>query len=201
MTEVVASPLRDAPYAAEVLTSEDQWTGPIFSVRRDTFEYAGERLTRDVVAHLDAVAVVALDEAERVLLVRQYRHPVGRREWELPAGLADVPGEPLELAARRELVEETDHDAADWEVLLRHYSSPGFTDEHLTTFLARGVAPVPAEQRHTRTEEEADMEIGWFPLADAVAAAVAGDLQNVTTIAGLLAAERLIRSRSPRNAS
>lgn len=197
----MASPLRDEPYAANVLTSDVQWSGPIFSVRRDVLEYAGERLTRDVVAHLDAVAVVALDEDDRVLLVRQYRHPVGRREWELPAGLADVPGESLEAVARRELVEETDHDARDWSVLLRHYSSPGFTDEHLTTFLARGVAPVPPQRRHTRTEEEADMEIGWFPLSDAVAAALAGDLQNVTTVAGLLAADRQVGSRTPGNAS
>ncbi|MFV0462302.1 MAG: NUDIX domain-containing protein [Nostocoides sp.] len=194
-------PLRDEAWRAPVASSKELWSGPIFSVRRDRIRFAGSELTRDVAAHLDAVAIVALDDAHRVLLIRQYRHPVGRIEWELPAGLVDVPGENFVQAARRELIEETDHDADEFSVLLQHYTSPGFTDEHLTTFLAQGVHLVPPEQRHTRSEEESQIEVRWVPLTEAVEAALAGDVQNMTTIAGLLAAERRLPPDSSRNPS
>ena len=102
---------------------------------------------RDVVIHPGAVAVLALDDAHQVLLIRQYRHPVGRLLWEIPAGLRDVAGEPLWATARRELLEEAGYRARDWRVLADYYSSPGFSTERLRVFLARDLELVPAAER------------------------------------------------------
>lgn len=190
MTPGPNPPLRDEPSAAPVSASAVLWSGPIFAVRRDTFELgAAGVLTRDVVAKAGAVAVVALDDEERVVLIQQYRHAVGAREWEVPAGLLDVPGERLVEAAARELAEETDLRAGRWDVLLDHLSSPGFTDERIVTFLARDLTDVPADERHTRDGEELGMPVRRVPLDEAVAAVLGGSVRNVTTVAAVLAAD------------
>jgi ADP-ribose pyrophosphatase len=141
---------------------------------------------RTVVAHPGAVAVLALDRSDRALMIRQYRHPVGRLLWELPAGLRDHPGEPPLEAAKRELLEETGYQAASWHSLVDHYSSPGITDERLRIFLARDLRLAP-DSGYVRRDEEALIVAGWLPLPDAVKAILAGKLHNGATIAGLLA--------------
>ena len=112
----------------------------LISVRSDKVQMPDKNYAeRTVVSHPGAVAVLALDEASRVLMIRQYRHPVGYQLWEIPAGLRDVDGEPLLATAQRELREETGYQAREWHVLLDTFTSPGFTTERVRLFLARGV--------------------------------------------------------------
>jgi 8-oxo-dGDP phosphatase len=135
------------------------------------------------------VAVLALDSDERVLMIRQYRHPVGRLLWEIPAGLRDVAGEALRVTAERELLEEAGYRAADWWVLADSFSSPGISTERIRIFLARGLARVPeAERSYVRKHEEAYLELAWVPLDQAAARVIAGDLHNGVTALGILSA-------------
>lgn len=162
----------------------------VVSVRRDTVTHpdGGEPFVRDVVVHPGAVGVIALDEQQRVLVVHQYRHPVGHRLVEAPAGLLDHPGEAYHDAAARELYEEGHVRARDWRVLVDYFTSPGMTTESLRVYLARGIEPVPVEERHDGEHEEADMPISWVPLDDLVARVLAGRLHNPTLCMGVLAA-------------
>jgi 8-oxo-dGTP pyrophosphatase MutT (NUDIX family) len=134
---------------------------------------------RDVVLHPGAVAVLALDATGRILMIRQYRHPVGRLLWEIPAGLRDVAGESPWATAQRELVEEAAYRARDWKILADYYSSPGFTNERLRVFLARDLEPVPEAERHfVPRDEEAHLLHAWVPLDEAVRKVFAGELHN-----------------------
>jgi len=131
------------------------------------------------VLHPGAVAVLALDDADRILMIRQYRHPVGRLLWEIPAGLRDVPGEAPWVTAARELMEEAGYRAKDWRVLADYYSSPGYSTERLRIFLARDLEPVPAdERRFVPQDEEAHLLLDWLSLDDAVRKVFAGELHN-----------------------
>jgi 8-oxo-dGTP pyrophosphatase MutT (NUDIX family) len=169
----------------EVVTSETAFTGAVIDVRSDVVSMPGGATgRRDVVVHPGAVAVVALREDE-VLLVTQYRHPVGRHLDEVPAGLLDVGGESALAAAQRELAEEAGYAARTWHVLLDLLTSPGMTDEAIRVFLARDLITVPREiQEH----EELEMTVRWEPLDAAVRAALAGELENAAAVAGVLAA-------------
>jgi 8-oxo-dGDP phosphatase len=142
---------------------------------------------REVVDHPGAVGVVALDDDGTVLLVNQYRHPVRARLDELPAGLLDVDGEPALLAAQRELAEEAAVTATDWHVLVDLYTSPGMTNEAIRIFLARGLAPVPDEERFKPQHEEITLTVHRVPLSDAVGRVFAGELTNAAAVAGILA--------------
>ncbi len=143
---------------------------------------------REVVAHPGAVGVLALDADERVLLIRQYRHPVGHLLWEAPAGLRDVAGEPLHATAQRELLEEAGYRAETWHVLVDSFTSPGMSDERMRIFLARDLTEAPAPAGFRPIHEEADMPIAWVPLDEAVAKVLSGDLHNPTAAMGILAA-------------
>lgn len=180
----------DAP--VEVLSSDVVFDGYVWDVRRESFEYGGETLRRDFVDHPGAVAVFALDDEDRVLVIKQYRHPVRRREWEPPAGLLDVASEPALDAAKRELAEEADLEADTWNVLVDYLTTPGGNNEAIRIYLARGVRATAAA--FERTAEEADMELRWVPLAELVDAALDSRVQNPSLVIGALAAE-LSRSR------
>ncbi|WP_311836308.1 NUDIX hydrolase [Cellulomonas fimi] len=143
---------------------------------------------REFVRHPGAVAVIALDDQDRVLLLRQYRHAVRRELWEPPAGLLDVDGEDALDAASRELAEEADLVARRWDVLVDYFSSPGGNDEALRVYLARELSEVPEADRFEREDEERDMVARWVPLEDAVALVLAGAVHNPSTVAGVLAA-------------
>jgi 8-oxo-dGTP pyrophosphatase MutT (NUDIX family) len=149
----------------------------------------GETAAREVVEHLGAVAILALDAEGAVTMVHQYRHPLGHRLWELPAGLIDHAGEEPVEAAKRELVEEAGLAAGDWSTLVDVAASPGFTDEVVRVFLARDVSDV---DREMLGEEEADLVVAKFPLADAVAMALSGELVNGATVSGVLAAHAVV---------
>jgi 8-oxo-dGDP phosphatase len=164
--------------------------GRIVTVRRDTVQLPdGALVDREVVEHPGAVAVVALDDEDRVLMIRQYRHPAGATLWEIPAGLRDVAGEPLIDTARRELLEETGWRAGSWRVLADFVSSPGITTERIRVFLATDVTAVPdAERAYVPQHEEAYLSVAWVPLTEAVRGVLAGDLHNAVAIVGILSA-------------
>ncbi|MEV6491044.1 NUDIX hydrolase [Actinoplanes sp. NPDC051633] len=175
----------------ETLDRTVRYQGPIFTVYSDKVTMSGGgTATRDVVENKGAVGVVALDDVGRVVLIKQYRHPVGERLWEVPAGLRDVHGEDMLITARRELAEETDYTAARFDLLVDLQTSPGFSNETIRMYLARDLAPVPEDERHERLDEEADLEIAWFDLDEAVAMVLRGEITNSSTVAGLLAAAR-----------
>ncbi|MEQ7125718.1 NUDIX hydrolase [Actinopolymorpha sp. B11F2] len=192
--EAVPDGLRDVPEQWQVASSTYSLrTHRVVDVRRDDVVGAGpadtsQHFTRDVVVHPGAVGIIALDDEERVLLVRQYRHPVGHRLYEPPAGLLDVRGEDYLAAAQRELYEEGHVRARDWRVLVDVFTSPGMTTEALRMYLARGLDDVPAGDRFNGVHEEADMPVSWAPLAEIVAGIMAGDLQSPTLVMGALAA-------------
>src|SRR5690606_21006064 len=173
---LLSGPLADLDDPAEVLASSRVYAGRVWDVRRERFLFGGHELERDFVEHPGAVAVLARDADDRVLLINQYRHPVRSRDWELPAGLLDVVGEDPLLAAQRELAEEADLVADSWEELVTFATSPGGSDEVIRIFEARGVAPAP--EVFARSGEEAELVVRWAPLAEVVEAALAGRLRN-----------------------
>jgi 8-oxo-dGDP phosphatase len=185
-----ASSLEDLAGTWPVVGSDRVVAGKVVNVRRDTVRMPdGQEVGREVIEHPGAVGIVAMDEAGQVLLIRQYRHPVGRQLWEIPAGLRDVDGEPPLATARRELLEEGGYLAADWQVLADFFTSPGITSERLRVYLARGLVRVPdAEREYVPDHEEAHLTIEWAPLDEVVSRILAGDLHNGVMMIGVLAA-------------
>jgi 8-oxo-dGTP pyrophosphatase MutT (NUDIX family) len=178
----------DTPESWPVAATEPLLKHWLISVRTDKVQMPDQNYAeRTVVSHPGAVAVLALDEANRVLMIRQYRHPVGYQLWEIPAGLRDVDGEPLLATAQRELREETGYQAREWQVLLDTFTSPGFSTERVRIFLARGVEPAD-DTGYEREGEEKVLVAQWVPLAETVRLALAGKLHNAVTINGVLAA-------------
>ena len=184
-------PLRDEIVATPVRASEVVFDGVVWDVRRDTFDLLGERLVREVVDHPGAVAVLALDEEDRALLIRQYRHPISSHEWEIPAGLLDIAGEDPLVAAQRELAEEADVIAEDWAVLVDYFTSPGGLTEAIRIYVARGLSAVPDAERYERDGEEAHILQRSVALDEVVDAVLAGDLHNSTLVIAALAAARM----------
>lgn len=178
--------LRDEPTSVDVLESTLEFEGRVWDIRRERFRIAGTEVVRDFVDHTGAVAVLALDERDRVLLIQQYRHPVRSRDWELPAGLLDMAGEDYLAAAQRELAEEADLVAEQWNVLSDILVSPGGSTETIRIYLARAVSAAPAV--FERTEEEAEIVLRWVDLDEAVDAVLARELQNSPLCIALLAA-------------
>jgi 8-oxo-dGDP phosphatase len=179
----------DEAAALHLVRSETILEGMVWDVRRDTVELGdGQAVTREFIAHTGAVGVIALNAADEVLLLRQYRHPVSSYLWEPPAGLLDVPGEDALSCAQRELFEEADLRADEWHVLLDFYNSPGGSTEAFRTYLARGLHEVPAAERYQRDGEERDMASSWVPLDEARDLVLAGNLHNPAAVSGILAA-------------
>ena len=178
--------IEDEPAPTALTSSAVRFDGHVWNIRQDAFDYNGAEIVREYVDHPGAVAILALDDQDRVLLIQQYRHPVRMREWELPAGLLDVDGEHALIGAQRELAEETDVVASEWNVLTEFYTSPGGSNEVIRIYLARGLSP--ATEAFDRTDEEADMVTRWVSLDDAVDAALDRRVQNPSLVVGVLAA-------------
>jgi ADP-ribose pyrophosphatase len=180
-----------SPHEFAVSDSETVYVGRVLAVRLDHVVMPGGRVAqREIVEHPGAVAIVPLHDDASVVMIDQYRHAVGRRLRELPAGLLDTRGEDPVATARRELVEEVGCTAQDWSVLVDVVSSPGFSDEAVRVFLARGLTEIgrPAGG----DDEEADLSVVRVPLADAVRQVLAGEIVNASTVAGLLAAQAVL---------
>jgi ADP-ribose pyrophosphatase len=178
--------LRDEPAVPTVTSSETVFEGAVWNVVRDVVDYNGSPMTREYVAHTGAVAVLAVDEHDRVLVIKQYRHPIRTRDWELPAGLLDAEGESKLDAAKRELAEEADLEATDWDELVSFHTSPGGNDELVTVYRATGVSAT--DSAFDRTDEEADIETRWVALDEIVDGVLAGRLHNsILSIAALAA--------------
>jgi ADP-ribose diphosphatase len=189
---------------ARVLSSRISFRGPVFSVTTDEVEEpGGVHARRDVIRHSGSIVVLAVDDqagrdpdnhgpaignsakaarkAEpRILLERQYRHAAQSMMWELPAGRIDD-GETALTAAKRELLEETGYSARRWKRILHFYVSPGFLDETMTIYLARGLQageaqPEPDEKIATR----------FFALSEAKRMALNGRIRDAKTISGIL---------------
>ncbi|HEX3649168.1 MAG TPA: NUDIX hydrolase [Pseudonocardiaceae bacterium] len=175
----------------DTVASRDIYRGRVLALRADEVAMPdGQVAVREVVEHYGAVAIAAVDEQHRVVLIHQYRHPLGHRVWELPAGLLDQQGEPPAVAAGRELAEEVGLAALDWSVLVDVAASPGFTDEVVRVFLARDLSPAHREQ--PVGDEEADLVVRRVELADAVRMVLAGEVVNSSSVGGILAAHAVL---------
>lgn len=177
--------LADDAIEPTIIRSEKVFSGHVWDVVSEDFEYNGASITREFVDHPGAVIVLAVDDDERVLLIKQYRHPIRERDWELPAGLLDVANEDPADAARRELAEEADLQADTLEPLVQYHSTSGGSNELIRIYLARGLSETAA---FDRTDEEADIEKRWAALDDVIAAGLAGRLRNSGLLMGALAA-------------
>jgi 8-oxo-dGDP phosphatase len=179
--------IEDAAESWPVVASEPLLRNWLITVRSDKVRLPDDHYAeRTVVTHPGAVAILALDDAQRVLMIRQYRHPVGRLLWEIPAGLQDTDGESPLQTAQRELLEETGYRASRWHTLLDYFSSPGYTTERIRIFLARGVEQA-ADNGYVREQEEKYIVADWVPLEEAVRLALSGKLHNGPAIAAVLA--------------
>ena len=182
------------PHDFTVEGSETLYEGPIFALRRDDVRMPGGRIAgREKVEHFGAVAVAALDEDDRLVMIYQYRPALGRRLWEMPAGLLDGQGEDPVEAAKRELVEEVGVEADEWSTLVDISGCPGFADESVRVYLARGLRSV--ERPPGGDDEEADLVVRRVPLDDLVAGAMSGALVNGPCVAGVFAAAEVVAGR------
>ncbi|MDY2941646.1 MAG: NUDIX hydrolase [Varibaculum sp.] len=165
--------------------SKHPWRGAVFGIQTDMVRFpgAGHAVARDYLNHPGAVAILA-EHDRKVMMVHQYRAPVGLEMWELPAGLLDRAGEIPLQAAQRELAEETGLAAATWEELGDAYTSPGCSTEHITFFWARELYQVETE--FVREDEEALMDTLWVDLDEAISAARASRIHSAATVLGLL---------------
>lgn len=177
---------KDRTASLAISKSEVVFNGKIWDIKRESFDYNGATLVREFVAHPGAVAVIALNDANEVLLINQYRHPVREYLWEIPAGLLDQPGESRLEAAKRELLEETGYIAESWEELIEFHTTPGGNNETIAIFLAR-------ELRHQGHDfelegEETDMQVEWVSLAEALQSVLASEMRSPSAAVGIMAA-------------
>ncbi|CCK31149.1 ADP-ribose pyrophosphatase [Streptomyces davaonensis JCM 4913] len=178
--------IKDTPAEWEIRATQTPFVGNKTSVRTDEVVMPdGSVVRRDYQVHPGSVAVLALDHEDRVLLIKQYRHPVRHKLWEIPAGLLDIPGENPLHAAQRELYEEAHVKAEDWRVLTDVYTTPGGCDEAVRVFLARDLSEAEGE-RFSVEDEEADMEHARVPLTELVRGVLAGELHNNCLVVGVL---------------
>lgn len=186
--------IADADFSVNVLEEGTVFHGAIWDVTQQTFSFPDddETMTRQYLQHPGAVAILAMDDHRQVLLIRQYRHPVGRLCWEVPAGLRDVTGEPPRETAKRELAEEADLTADTWVELVSHHPSSGSSAEHITIYLATDLHELPTKDRFQRTGEEAHMITTWIGLDVLVEKIFAGDITNANTVIGALAAQKYL---------
>ena len=183
--------IRDEAVEPVVTASDVLFNGRIFDLVRETVDLGDHgSVTREYLHHTGAVIVLALKEIDGVdhaVMIRQYRHPVRRSEWELPAGVRDVDDEAPVLTAARELAEEVELRAERWDLLVDLFASPGSTSEVMRIFLARDISEV-TDGVFERTGEEAGITGMWVPLDDAYAAVLGGRIHNPGAVVGIMAA-------------
>lgn len=179
--------LADVAHLYPVVATRLGFEGKKWSIESDEVDIDGDVVTRDVLRHPGAVAIAAVDESGRLLLIRQYRHPVGAFLWEIPAGLLDIAGEDKLECAKRELLEEAGVTAGQWSKLLELALSPGGTTERITIFQATDLVVDPQSRPHTGEAEERHLPQRWVPLAEAASRCLDGSITNATAVAAILA--------------
>lgn len=198
--------LRDQAFNNPVIDHQLIYQGNVFDFVTDKVQLHTDEsaVQRDYLAHPGAVAIAAVrpvagaDPSSRkisdweIILVRQYRHPVRAFLWEVPAGLLDHAGEDRVSAAKRELWEEANLEAENWQVLVDFFTSPGGSSEHLRVFVAQGISESTGK-RFEACEEERDMQTAWFSLAEARDALFSGALHNPSAMASILAVIAALR--------
>ena len=173
-----------------VVGSEHIYSGYAFEVRVDQVRMPdGKVARRDVIDHIGAVAILAIDDDANVTIVDQYRPAVGTHLLELPAGLLDQAGEPALDSAKRELYEEASLTAEHWQTLVDLHTSPGMSNEAIRIYLAQGLSAVPEDERYEPEHEERTMQVRTYPLAELVELALAGTITNGPAVAAIFAAE------------
>lgn len=186
--EAWVGPIADTPDdSMPVVDRKEMFIGKVVSLVSDTVVIGDGALVRDVVIHPGAVAVIAVDDDDRVLLVRQYRHPVAMYLFEPPAGLLDVAGEPALDTAKRELAEEAGVLADTWHTLVDMFNSPGGSTEAIRVFLASDLHAIPGGRAHTGEAEESHLPQAWVPLVHAVELVLSGAIGSPSGVAGILA--------------
>jgi ADP-ribose pyrophosphatase len=182
----MSNPIADEPSNPLIVSSDVVYTGAVWDIRREVFEYDGNEITREFTDHTGAVAVLAIDDDGQVLVIQQYRHPIRSRDWEIPAGLLDIDNEEPLAAAKRELEEEVDLVAENWSELIDFYSSPGGSNELIKVYLATGLSA--SSKPFDRFDEEANIIKRWVSLDDVIAGVLAGRLKNSILSLAVLAA-------------
>ena len=183
-----SGPVEDSGDPLPVIDRQEQFTGSVWSVVSDRVDFGTAQAVRDVQLHPGAVAIIALDDDDRVLLIRQYRHPVGEYLFEPPAGLLDAPGEPEWRTAARELAEEAGFEARRWDVLVDVFLSPGGSSEAIRVYLARELRQLASGRELTGEAEEAHLPRAWVPLAEARDLVLTGRIGSPSAVVGILAA-------------
>ena len=175
----------DQELREEFLSGEEVFHGKLINVEHWRVKLPdGQLAWREVVKHCGAVAVVPLDDAGNITLVRQHRVAVNRFTWEIPAGKLDHGSdEELLSAAQRELEEETGLRAESWQLMTDIDTTPGFCNEHIAIFLATGLS-----QHEMHADEDEFLHVAKFPLHEAVQRVLAGEIRDSKTIAGVLMA-------------
>jgi len=175
----------DLPVEIPAISSRVIHQGMVWDLVSDTFDFNGEQLTREYVKHTGAVAVLTINEKDEVLLLKQYRRPVGSFLMEFPAGLLDVPGEPTLDCAKRELAEEANLQASHWEELISFHATPGGNSETITVFVAKGLSDAASD--YVTSGEEKDMPQSWVPITEALQSVLRSEIKSPTAVVGIMA--------------
>lgn len=163
----------------KVISSKEVLKNKLFRVVDEVAtDPSGFEIHRNIVRHPGSAVMMAVDNEDRVLLVKQFRLPAQKELWELPAGRLD-PGESPEEAAKRELREETGFDAKEWTLLSSFWASPGYVDEKMNLFLAKDLTEGKAEPM-----EDERIEIGWFGKDELQQMVRRGEIQDAKTLVG-----------------
>jgi ADP-ribose pyrophosphatase len=182
------SNISDTPANIPASTRQQQFQGYAWEVVQESFTLEGQEIDRDFIRHPGGVSVVAVNESNEVLMIRQYRRPVDSYLWEIPAGLRDLAGEDPADTAKRELLEETSMVAGHWEPLGVYYNTPGGSSELNQIFFAHQLSEVPSD--YLKTDEEVGLQPTWVPISEALAAIEAGNIKNPNAVVGILLAAR-----------
>jgi 8-oxo-dGDP phosphatase len=175
----------DQPVDIPAISSRLIHKGMVWDLVSDTFDFNGDELTREYVKHTGAVAVLTINDKDELLLMKQYRRPVGSFLMEFPAGLLDVPGETSLDCAKRELAEEANLQASDWEELISFHATPGGNSETITIFVAKGLSDAASE--YVTSGEEKDMPQSWVPINEALESVLSSKIKSPTAVVGIMA--------------
>jgi len=182
---------KDQDFVTQISDRKTVFQGMIWNVVSETFEFADQTLTREYVEHPGAVAVLAVNAANEVLMIRQFRQPVRKYLWEIPAGLLDIPGESLEAAALRELHEETGYQSKKLSHLIDFFTTPGGNNEMIRIFMAQELEFVgrPVNQEG----EERDLQIEWIPFNEVLSSILQSEVKSPSAVVAVLAAAQISR--------